>query len=180
MASAATCRDPSAEETAVEVTTVPLGNEMTSAGNPSTILPWVDAVAGKGKLMRGAGGDGAGNPEGDTLTGGRTSRPEGAGAEPPADPPVGVGVAAPWLAPAGVPTSVLPGSVLEPVVGGLLPAGAATRDAEGSSAVIWSSTTAVPPRIAARPTPAMTSRWAFTGSSQPSRKHPLRPRFLFP
>ena len=93
IASAATCRDSSAGETDVETTTVPSGNRRASAGNPSTILPWADAAAGKGVLMRGAGGEGTGSPVGAALTGGRTSRPAGAAAEPSVEPPVGVGAA---------------------------------------------------------------------------------------
>ena len=56
IASAATCRAPSDADTAVEPTTVPRGNERTSRGNPATIFPWADAVAGRGPRMRGAGG----------------------------------------------------------------------------------------------------------------------------
>ena len=173
MASAVTCRDPSAGETAVETTTAPSGNEMTSAGKPSTILPWADAAAGKGALTRAAGGEGIGNPEGAALAGGRTSRPTGAAAGLSAGPPVGVAAPSPAPAPAAAPAPA--GSALDSAAGGLVPATGATRESAGWPAVTWSSTTAVPPRIAAMPTPAMTSHLAFTGCFQPGLKPPLRP-----
>ena len=133
MASAATCRVPSAGETDVETNTVPSGNGRTSAGYPSTILPWADAAAGRGALIEGRRAARAraarrgSRSRGEGLRGPRGLRPS-----PQRTRRSGVGASV-----AGPPGQPLLGaardSALAPAVGGLLPAGGAALDAGGVS-----------------------------------------------
>ena len=131
MASAATCRDPSAGETAVETNTVPSGNGSTSAGNPSTILPWAEAAAGKGRLTRGAGGEGTGNPEGVRAHGRKDFAAHGCrGRAVSASRRSGAGCAVAGPPPAAAARLPDP-AALEPAAVGLLPAGGASARRRG-------------------------------------------------
>ena len=158
---------PSAGETDVETTTVPSGKRKDIRRVPVHHFALGDAGAGKGALMRGAGGEGTGSPVGVALTGGRTSRPAGAAAGLPADRRV-ASAAVPSPAPAG-------GRRIRRAWTGTGAAvrRAAARRRRGAATpglvrlVIWSSTTAAPPRSTARQTPAMTSRLAFIGCPRP-------------